>query len=59
MGYIMKDPKIEQLIAKTKTLFTELENINRELIKHDVRYSAKISPDLVVTISDFTQVVRY
>ena len=55
----MKDPKIEQLIAKTKNLFTELENINRELIKNDVRYSAKIGPDLVITISDFTQVVRY
>lgn len=55
----MKDPEIEELIAKTKNLFTELETVNRELAKHDVRYTAKIDPNLVITISEFTQLVKY
>ena len=56
---MMKDPKVEELITKVKDLFNEIETVNRELVKHDVRYTAKIDPSLDLTISEFRQMVAY
>ena len=56
---MMKDPKVEDLITKVKDLFYEIETVNRELIKHDVRYTAKIDPSLTLTVSEFRQMVEY
>ena len=59
MGNRMKDPKVAALITKVKDLFNEIETVNRELIKHDVRYTAKIDPSLTLTVSEFRQMVEY
>ena len=55
----MKDPKVEELITKVKNLFNEIEIINRELTKHEVRYTAKVNPNLELSMSEFQQMVEY
>lgn len=55
----MKDTKVEELITKVKDLLNQIDVINKELAKHDVQYTAKINPNLELTVSKFHQSVEY